>query len=108
MTSKEEVAEKALLSALSSGAFPLKNLLSPIYYREFRTTISGDLIRMEIDKRGFRRYKRRYPWPKYPPPPAHVAEIRDTLNRLLHGFTVQHVTDCGSFVAVYLKEDFTC
>ncbi len=101
----EDIAEKALLAALGSGASPLDRLLYPQYSRELRTKIIEDgLIRMEIDKRGFRRYKRRYPWPKYLPPPISEADVRNTLNAKIVGFTVTQVLDAGPFIIVFLKE----
>lgn len=96
-------AEMALIDALSVGASRLNKLLCPQYSRELRTTVvDGNLIRMEVDKRGFRRYKRRYPWPKYPPPPISEAKVKDAFNELIPDFTVTAVKDCGSYIMIFL------
>lgn len=97
-------AEKALIAALGAGASPLNRLLCPQYGRELRSTVIEDKIRMEIDKKGFRRYKRRRPWPKYPPPPISEAEVMAALNKALSGFVITAVKDCGSYIEVYLRE----
>lgn len=97
-------AEKALIAALGAGASPLNRLLCPQYGRELRSTVIADKIRMNVDKRGFRRYKRRYPWPKYPPPPISEAKIKEALNEQILDFDIVAVKDCGSYVEVYMKE----
>lgn len=102
---KIQKAEEALIAALGAGASPLRQLLCPQYGRELRSTVIADgLVRMEVDKRGFRRYKRRYPWPKYPPPPISEAKVRDCLNVLISDFDIVAVKDCGSYIEVYMKE----
>lgn len=64
-------AEVALLKALDTGkAPPLALLLRPLYRRELRTKTMDSVIIMEIDKRGYRRYKHRGLRSKFPPPPA--------------------------------------
>lgn len=98
-------AEEVLIAALGAGASPLNRLLCPQYGRELRSTVIADgLVRMEVDKRGFRRYKRRRPWPKYPPPPISEAKIKEALNELISDFDIVAVKDCGSYIEVYLRE----
>lgn len=97
-------AEVALLKALDTGkAPPLALLLRPLYRRELRTKTMDSVIIMEIDKRGYRRYKHRGLRSKFPPPPADTEGIRQALAALISpGFIVQAVKDCGPNVLIYL------
>lgn len=104
MTADVAAAEMALLKALDTGkAPPLAILVLPQYRRELRTRTMDSVIVMEVDKRGYRRYKHRGPRPKLPPPPADAEGIKQALTKLIApSFTVQAVEDRGPSVSIHL------
>lgn len=96
----------ALLAALSTSRVPpLDTLTAPQYLREFCAREVENGITVEVDKRGFRRYKRRGT-PKASPPPADTEGIQQALNQVLAptGFYIQTVTDRGAHIKIVVKE----
>jgi len=98
-------AEDALLEALSSSrAPPLIQLAIPLYRREFRSqiTVEGEIV-LNLDKRGYRRYKARPR--KTSPPPVDTDAIRDTFNNALAAspFYVSMVTDEGLNIKIKME-----
>lgn len=105
LTIDQNAAEDALLEALDTSKAPqLARLIKPPYRRELRTSTAAAGVVMELDKVGFRRYKRRYPFPRYAPPPSDTAAIRAALNAALRpGFTVMEVIDEGKYIKVIMN-----
>ena len=102
-------AEQVVLGALASGSPPFRLLAQPQYARELCTRFdeADGTLTMEIDKRGFRRYKRRYPYPAYPPPAVDCQKLLDAFNEFfqLHGLEVATVTDCGKWIQIQIRRD---
>lgn len=98
--------ENALLWALKTSTAPvLLTLEMPRYTRELRTRVVDETIVLELDKRGYRRYKRRYPRPCQAPPPANTEGIKSALNHVLPSpFKVVEVTDEGNHVIIIMEE----
>lgn len=96
-------AEDTLLEALSfSRAYPLNQLHTPHYSRELRTRTHNDMVIMEIDKRGFQRYKRRWPYPQYPPLAIDAKAIQAALNTAFEprGLYISAINDCGQYIEI--------
>lgn len=102
MTADVAAAEMALLKALDTGKAPLLAILvRPQYRRELRTRTMDGVIIMEVDKRGYRRYKHHGSRPKLPPPPADTYGIKQALTALISpGFTVQAVDDHTTYITI--------
>lgn len=97
-------AENAVLEALRiSGASPL-GLEFPMYRRELRAEemLEGNLIAIQLDKKGYRRYKNRYR-KKSAPPPAEKARIKKCFNSTFDRFRVLSVQDCGDHIKIIME-----
>ena len=103
----KEQAEQVVLGALASGSPPFRLLAQPQYARELCTRFNeaDGTLTMEIDKRGFRRYKRRYPYPAYPPPTVDCQQLLDAFNKAIqpHGLEVVRLNDCNRYIKIELR-----
>lgn len=97
----------ALLGVLNASRSPPLTLLEqPHYLRELCPhSNADDSFTIEIDKRGYRRYKRRCK-PKFPAYPVDIEGIKTALNVALNstGLQITEVVDCGEYIKIIMKE----
>lgn len=98
-------AEDALLVALKTSNHPaLAGFEIPRYCRELRPCTFGTVTDLRLEKRGWRTYKRRYPFPATPPPPADTVGVQNALNKLLPPqFEVTSITDEGTYIKIKIR-----
>lgn len=97
MTQAEIVS--AVLALLGGQQYPaLRALASPAYVRELVPVVEGGLLRLKLEKRGWRTYKRRYPRPQGDPPPADLEGILRALRSA--GLPAVKATDQGTYIFV--------
>lgn len=104
MTAQEVVS--AVLALLGDKQYPaLRALASPAYVRELVPVVEGGLLRLKLEKRGWRSYKRRCPRPQGDPPPADLEGILRALRSA--GLPAVKATDQGTFIFAYfvIKEN---
>lgn len=96
-------AENAVLEALQiSGASPL-GLEFSMYRRELRAELlERNLVAIQLDKKGYRRYKNRYR-KKGAPPPAEKTRIMNYFNSTIDRFRVLSVQDCGDHIKMTME-----